>query len=86
MLPRGAAAQNLVITNARIIVATRAGHRAGSHRRQGRPNRIGRRGRASAAPNGATVIDGTGMTVIAGYIDDHRHIIQGRGAKYGPSG
>ena len=36
---------------------------------------------AAAAPQGATVIDATGMTVIAGYIDDHRHIIQARGAE-----
>jgi imidazolonepropionase-like amidohydrolase len=36
-------------------------------------------GRAPAAPKGAKVIQAAGKTLIAGYIDDHRHIVQGRG-------
>jgi imidazolonepropionase-like amidohydrolase len=34
------------------------------------------------APAGAIKIDGTGMTVMAGFIDDHRHLIQGDAAKF----
>ena len=30
-------------------------------------------------PAGATIIDGSGMTLIAGYIDNHRHLIGARG-------
>jgi imidazolonepropionase-like amidohydrolase len=32
---------------------------------------------AAKVPDGAQVIDGTGMTVMPGFIDAHRHIIQG---------
>src|SRR4051812_26638468 len=80
-LARGAAAQNLVISNARIIVAPgQVIERGAIVVRDGRIASVAA-GPAPAAPNGATVIDGTGMTVIAGYIDDHRHILQARGAE-----
>jgi imidazolonepropionase-like amidohydrolase len=35
--------------------------------------------KAPVAPKGARTIKGAGMTLIAGYIDDHRHLIRGRG-------
>ena len=77
-LASGATAQNLVITNARII--------AGPGQLIEKGTIVVANGRiasvspaASALPPGVQVIDGTGMTVIAGYIDDHRHIIQARG-------
>ena len=78
-LASGAAAQNLVISNARIIVKPGETIENGSIViRDGRIASVAA-GRAPAAPAGATVIDGTGMTVMAGFIDDHRHIIQARG-------
>ena len=72
----GARAQNLVISNARVIVG---------------PGKIVENGTvvvrdgliasvsatAAPAPKGVTAIDGTGMTVMAGFIDDHRHIVNG---------
>lgn len=78
-LGAAASAQSLVITNARIIVG---------------PGQIIEKGTvivndgriatvssvtAPAAPRGAKAIDATGMTVMAGFIDDHRHLIQARG-------
>jgi imidazolonepropionase-like amidohydrolase len=80
LLARGAAAQNLVVTNARIIVGPgQVIERGAIVVRDGRIASVAA-GQAPAAPAGAKVIDGTGMTVMAGYIDVHRHIIQGRGA------
>ena len=35
-------------------------------------------GKAPLTHKGVKVINGRGMTLIAGYIDDHRHLIQGR--------
>ena len=79
-LARGAAAQNLVISNARIIVGPgRVIERGAVVIKDGRIASV-TAGLAPAAPKGAKVITATGMTVIAGYIDDHRHLIQGRGA------
>ena len=77
----GAAAQNLVISNARIIVGPgQTIERGAIVITNGRIASV-TNGAAPATPAGAKVIDGTGMTVIAGFIDDHRHIIQGgRGA------
>jgi imidazolonepropionase-like amidohydrolase len=80
LLARGAAAQNLVVTNARIIVGPgQVIERGAIVVRDGRIASVAA-GQAPAAPAGAKVIDATGMTVVAGYIDVHRHIIQGRGA------
>src|SRR5579864_375922 len=78
-LAPAATAQNLVISNARIIVGPGQVIEAGSVQiRDGRIAAV-TAGPAPAAPAGTRVIDGTGMTVIAGYIDDHRHLIQARG-------
>jgi imidazolonepropionase-like amidohydrolase len=74
-----ATAQNLVVSNARIIVKPGQTIENGSIVvTNGRVSSVGP-GAPAGVPRGATVIDGTGMTVIAGFIDDHRHIIQGRG-------
>lgn len=78
-LANGAPAQNLVISNARIIVGPgRVIDNGAVVIANGRIASVVA-GAAPAAPAGARVIDATGMTVIAGYIDDHRHIIQARG-------
>lgn len=81
VLTSGAAAQNLVISNARIIAGPGQVIEKGAVVIQNGRIAAVTGGAAPAAPQGATVIDATGMTVIAGYIDDHRHIIQARGAE-----
>jgi len=72
-----AAAQDLVISNARIIVGNGQIIEKGAVVvKDGRIASVG----AGAAPSvsGARRIDAKGMTVMAGFIDDHRHLIQGR--------
>lgn len=72
-------AQSLVIANARIIAGPGQVIEKGSVViKDGRIVSVSP-GAAPAAPKGAKVINATGMTVIAGFIDDHRHIIQARG-------
>jgi imidazolonepropionase-like amidohydrolase len=73
------AAQDLTITNARIIVGTGAVIEQGTI--------VVRGGRISAvspgpatAPGGQT-IDGRGMTAVAGFIDGHRHVNTGPNEK-----
>ena len=74
-----ASAQSLAITNARIIVGPGQTIENGAVIvKDGRIAAVSS-GTAPAAPQGAKIIDATGMTVMAGFIDDHRHIIQGRG-------
>lgn len=78
-LAGGAAAQDLVISNARIIVGPGQVIEEGAVVvKDGRIASV-TAGQTPAAPAGAKIINATGMTVIAGYIDDHRHIIQARG-------
>ena len=83
-----ASAQNLVINNARIIVGPGQTIEKGSLVvKDGRiasvtpgataPTKAARKG---PTPGGVTVIDGEGMTLIAGYMDAHRHIVGARGA------
>lgn len=82
-LASAASAQNLVISNARIIVGPGQTIEKGAVViTNGRISSV-HAGTAPATPKGAKVINATGMTVIAGYIDDHRHIIQagGRGGR-----
>ena len=76
-----AAAQNLAITNARIIVRPGQTIERGSIVvTNGRISSVGP-GAPIGVPAGATTIDGNGMTVMAGFIDGHRHIMGGgRGA------
>ena len=73
------AAQDLAITNVRIIVGT------GQVIEQGtiviRGGRIVSASAGNTAASGVRALDGKGLTAIAGYIDAHRHIVQGgRGA------
>jgi imidazolonepropionase-like amidohydrolase len=73
-----AAAQDLVIANTRIIVGNGQVIEKGALVvKEGRIVTVAT-GKAPTLPKGATLIDAAGMTVIAGYIDDHRHLIQGR--------
>lgn len=76
-----AAAQNLVVANARIIVRPGQTIERGSIVvTNGRISSVGP-GDPANVPQGAARVDGTGMTVIAGFIDTHRHIMGGgRGA------
>lgn len=73
-------AQDLVISNARIIVGT------GQVIEQGtivvRGGRIASVAAGTTAAPGLKVVDAKGMTAIAGFIDAHRHIIQGDAQKY----
>lgn len=74
-----AAAQDLVISNARIIVGNGQVIEKGSILvKDGRIASV-TEGAATAAPKDAKRINAAGMTVMAGFIDDHRHLIQGRG-------
>ena len=75
------AAQNLAVSNARIIVKPGQTIDRGSIVvTNGRISSVGP-GAPAGVPRGATVIDGSGMTVIAGFIDVHRHLMGGgRGA------
>ena len=71
---QGASAQNLVVSNARIIVGDgRVIENGALVVRDGKIVSVGP-GPAPAAP-GAVRIDATGMTVAPGYIDVHRHLI-----------
>jgi len=75
-----AAAQDLTITNARIIVGT------GQVIEQGaivvRGGRIATVSAGPASAPGLKVIDAKGMTAMAGFIDGHRHIISGDAQRY----
>ena len=74
------AAQDLVITNARVIIGT------GQVIDQGaivvRGGKIASVSAGPASAPGLKVIDGKGMTAIAGFIDGHRHIIGGDAQRY----
>jgi len=74
-LPYRAGAQDLVISNARIIVGTGSVIEAGTL--VVRSGRIATVGAGATAPAGMRVIDARGMTVMPGFIDGHRHIISG---------
>ena len=69
-----ASAQDLAITNVRVIVGTGQVIEQGSILvRGGRIASVG----STAAPAGMRTIDGRGLTAMAGFIDAHRHIING---------
>jgi imidazolonepropionase-like amidohydrolase len=69
------AAQDLAINNVRIIVGT------GQVIEQGtiviRGGRIVSASAGNTAAPGVRALDGRGLTAVAGYIDAHRHIVQG---------
>ena len=74
--PSGAAAQNLVITNARVVDGKGGVIERGSVVvRDGVI--VSAAAGATPAPAGATRIDAQGRTVMPGFIDAHRHIVQG---------
>ena len=71
-------AQNLVLTHARIITGTGRVIESGTV--------IVTNGKISSVEPGSALVGGkgplidvAGMTIMAGYIDDHRHILQGPG-------
>ena len=74
-----AAAQNLVITNARILDGKGGAIERGSV--VVRDGKIVSVAAGTAAAQGARVIDVKGMTVMPGFIDSHRHPI-GQGAEW----
>jgi imidazolonepropionase-like amidohydrolase len=77
----GAAAQNLVIRNARILDGNGGVIERGSVVvRDGKVVSVA--AGAAAAVAGAREIDAQGRTVMPGFIDAHRHIIQGDGAQW----
>lgn len=76
-----AAAQDLVITNARILDgAGTAIERGAIVVREGRIAAVGPD--ATGAPANAARIDAGGRTVMPGFIDAHRHIVQGDPARW----
>lgn len=71
-----AAGQDLVVTNARVIVGNGQVIERGSIVvRNGRIASVS--AGAATAPAGARTLDARGMTAMAGFIDAHRHIING---------
>ncbi|MBI3050156.1 MAG: amidohydrolase family protein [Acidobacteria bacterium] len=70
-----ASAQDLVITNARVIVGNGQVVERGSV--VVRNGRIASVAAGAASASGAPTIDARGMTVMPGFIDGHRHIIRG---------
>ena len=76
-----ASAQNVVITNARIIDGTgKVIERGSLVARDGRIVSVG----TGAAPSekGAARIDARGMTIMPAFIDAHRHLIRGPAAPW----
>src|SRR5690606_35819380 len=69
----GASAQDLLITNARIIDGTGAVIERGSI--VIRDGRIGNVAQGAVSAPGLQVLDAAGRTALPGYIDGHRHII-----------
>src|SRR5262245_6124858 len=77
---RPVSAQDLVITNARIIVGTGQVIEQGSIVVRG--GKIATVSAGPASAPGLKVIDAKGMTAMAGFIDGHRHIIGGDAQRY----
>jgi imidazolonepropionase-like amidohydrolase len=71
-VPNDLAAQNLVITNARIIVGNGTVLDRGSV--VVRDGRIASVSQGAANAQGAQTIDAQGMTVMPGFVDAHRHV------------
>jgi imidazolonepropionase-like amidohydrolase len=74
-LIRPAAAQDVVITNARVIVGNGQVIERGSI--VVRNGRIASVAAGAPSASGGRTIDARGMTAMAGFIDAHRHIING---------
>jgi len=78
--PSRVVAQDLVISNARIIVGNGSVIESGTV--VVRAGRIASVGAAGAAPAGVRQIDARGMTLMPGFIDGHRHIISGNAEQW----
>ncbi|OYX35088.1 MAG: hypothetical protein B7Y99_04335 [Caulobacterales bacterium 32-69-10] len=78
-----ASAQNLVITNARVLDGTGKAIENGTIiARDGRIASVTAGPPSAAAVRGLQRIDAKGMTVLPGFIDAHRHIIAGEATKW----
>src|SRR4051812_27474140 len=75
-------AQNLVISNARIIVGDGQVIEKGAVVVKDGKIASVTAGAASGVPSGAVKINGAGKTVMAGFIDVHRHLVYGPPDKY----
>ena len=75
---RPASAQDLAVTNVRIVSG------AGQPIERGtivvRGGRIASVAAGNTAAPGVKVVDGNGLTAVAGFIDGHRHIVTGNDA------
>lgn len=78
--PHGLAAQNLVITNARILSGTGVTIERGSI--VVRDGRIVSVTAGPASVQGTQTIDAKGLTVLPGFIDAHRHIMGGNDERW----
>src|SRR5687768_10997142 len=77
---RPATAQDLVITNVRILVGNGQVVEQGSIVVKG--GRIASVGAAAAGTPNAPTIDGRGLTAMPGFIDAHRHVISGNADRW----
>jgi enamidase len=75
-----AVAQNLAITNARILDGTGGVIERGTI--VVRDGRIAAIGATAAVPNGVQRIDASGKTVMPGFIEAHRHLVVGDPARW----
>src|SRR5215510_7709755 len=71
-LPALAAAQDVAITNVRIVVGTGSVIETGTIIVRG--GKIASVGPGVANTQGLTVVNGTGLTAVPGYIDGHKHV------------
>src|SRR4051812_20623629 len=78
-----ASAQNLVITNARVLDGTGKTIENGTIiARNGRIVSVTAGAAPAASIRGLQRLDAKGMTVLPGFIDAHRHIIGGEATKW----
>src|SRR5215472_11349309 len=71
-IPVLASAQDVAITNVRIVVGTGSVIESGTIVVRG--GKIASAGPGAASTQGLTVINGAGMTAVPGYIDGHKHV------------
>ncbi|HKF66857.1 MAG TPA: hypothetical protein VKB36_10020, partial [Vicinamibacterales bacterium] len=71
-VPVFAAAQDIAITNVRIVVGTGSVIESGTIIVRG--GKIASAGPGAANTQGLTVINGAGLTAVPGYIDGHKHV------------